>query len=161
LQTSRETLRVELRRMISCSFLFDFLACTYRCSSWIPVFSPFPLVPSFLNLYSLGPGSPASYTHGSQESVNTAPHFSIKPVSETPPPARRRHRCSCTLMLLFSTVINNLNLVMSACGEPTQMTSPGPTVLFMLTTSQARAQCQTCTGMMTLPSIPHQCTSLR
>ncbi|KAH0834701.1 hypothetical protein J3R83DRAFT_10232 [Lanmaoa asiatica] len=74
-QTSREALGVELRHMISCSFLFDFLAWTHG-RSWIPVFSPFAIsllfVPSFTCLLP-------SLFFRAKESANTTPHSSIKP----------------------------------------------------------------------------------
>jgi hypothetical protein len=49
-QTSRETLGVELRHTISCSFLFDFfLAWTHGRSSWTPIF---PFTTSLLYMSS-------------------------------------------------------------------------------------------------------------
>ena len=39
-QTSCEALGVELRHMISCSFLFDFLSWTHGHSSWIVIILP-------------------------------------------------------------------------------------------------------------------------
>lgn len=51
-QTSREALGVELRHIISCSFLFDFLAWTHGRSSWIPVFSPFAISLLFVSPFA-------------------------------------------------------------------------------------------------------------